>query len=188
MIPMVGREFKTYMVKGTETEICLEMTAYIGGQRRMEEPLYVTAEAPTLQGAVHKAFKYLAEYKGVRMRGDRRIPEMFRYLGWCSWDAFYKDVTEDKFRQKAAELLEKKVPVKWMLIDDGWLSAKEELLYGFMPDKEKFPNGFREMIQDIKSKGDIRWFGVWHAFGGYWEAFYREVIWSLQNVHIFQKL
>ncbi len=168
LIPMVGREFKTYMVKGTETEICLEMTAYIGGQRRMEEPLYLTAEAPTLQGAVHKAFKYLAEYKGIRMREDRRIPEMFQYLGWCSWDAFYKDVTEDKIRQKAAELLEKKVPVKWMLIDDGWLSAKEELLCGFMPDKEKFPNGFREMIQDIKSKGDIRWFGVWHAFGGYW--------------------
>ena len=64
--------------------------------------------------------------------------------------------------------MEKNVPVKWMIIDDGWLSVKDELLYDFTPDKEKFPNGFKNMIKDIKSKGDIRWFGVWHALGGYW--------------------
>ena len=81
---------------------------------------------------------------------------MFRYLGWCSWDACYKEVTEEKVRQKADELLDKRVPVKWMLIDDGWLSTKDEMLCDFMPDKEKFPNGFRKMIQDIKRKGKIK--------------------------------
>lgn len=34
-VPMVGREFKAYMVGGTETEICLEMTAYSGGQKEI---------------------------------------------------------------------------------------------------------------------------------------------------------
>ena len=168
LVPMIGRKFKTYMVKGTETEICLEMTAWLGGQRDMDEPLYLIAEAPVLEEAVHKAFTWIAEYKGIRTREERRVPEMFRYLGWCSWDACYKEVSEEKVRQKADELMDKKVPVKWMLIDDGWLSAKEELLCDFMPDQEKFPYGFRKMIQDIKEKGDIRWFGVWHAFGGYW--------------------
>lgn len=168
MVPMVGREFKTYLVKGTETEVCLEMTAYVGGQKALEEPLYVMAEAPQLAEAIHKVFSWLAEYKGIRMRESRRIPEMFRYLGWCSWDAFYRDVTEDRIRQKADELLEKKVPVKWMLIDDGWLSVRDELLCDFAPDKEKFPAGFKKMISEIKEKGDVRWFGVWHAFGGYW--------------------
>lgn len=168
MVPTVGREFKTYLVKGTETEVCLEMTAYVGGQKALEEPLYVMAEAPQLAEAIHKVFSWLAEYKGIRMRESRRIPEMFRYLGWCSWDAFYRDVTEDRIRQKADELLEKRVPVKWMLIDDGWLSVRDELLCDFAPDKEKFPAGFKKMISEIKEKGDIRWFGVWHAFGGYW--------------------
>lgn len=167
-VPMVGREFKTYMVKGTETEICLEMTAGLGGQKDVEEPLYVMADAPVLEEAVHKVFTWLAEYKGIRMRKNRRIPEMFQYLGWCSWDAFYRDVTEDKIRLKADELFEKKVPVKWMLIDDGWLSVQDELLCDFAPDKKKFPDGFKKMIKEIKEKGDIRWFGVWHAFGGYW--------------------
>lgn len=168
MVPMVGREFKTYLVKGTEKEVCLEMTAYVGGQKALEEPLYVMAEAPRLAEAIHKVFSWLAEYKGIRMRESRRVPEMFRYLGWCSWDAFYRDVTEDRIRQKADELLEKEVPVKWMLIDDGWLSVRDELLCDFAPDKEKFPAGFKKMISEIKEKGDIRWFGVWHAFGGYW--------------------
>lgn len=168
LVPMVGREFKTYMVKGTENEICLEMTAHLGGQKRVEEPLYLMAEAPVLAEAVHKVFSWLAEYKGIRMREKRRVPEIFQYLGWCSWDAFYREVTEDKIRQKAEELLEKKVPVKWMLIDDGWLSVQDELLCDFAPDKNKFPDGFKKMIKEIKEKGDIRWFGVWHAFGGYW--------------------
>ena len=168
LIPMVGREFKTYITKGTDTELCMEMTSYLGGQRELEEPLYLTAEAPVLEEAVHKAFLWLAEYKGIRMRKERRIPEMLQYLGWCSWDACYKEVSEEKIRQKADELIEKKVPIKWMLIDDGWLSTKDDLIYSYEPDKEKFPNGFKGMIKEIKEKGNIRWFGVWHALGGYW--------------------
>ncbi len=167
-VPMVGKEFKAYMVSGTETEICLEMTAYSGGQKEMAEPLYLLAEGPTLTEAVHRAFVWLAEYKGIRVREKRRIPEMFQFLGWCSWDAFYREVSEEKIRQKAQELMGKNVPVRWMIIDDGWLSVQDELLYDFAPDQEKFPNGFKNMIRDIKTKGSIRWFGVWHALGGYW--------------------
>lgn len=167
-VPMVGKEYKTYMAGGTETEICLEMTAWLGGQKAIDEPMYLLAEAPALAEAIHKAFAWLAEYKGIRIREERRIPEMFTYLGWCSWDAFYREVSEEKIRQKADELLEKNVPVKWMIIDDGWLSVQDELLYDFAPDKKKFPSGFKNMVKEIKAKGDIRWFGVWHALGGYW--------------------
>ncbi|MBD5395785.1 MAG: hypothetical protein HDR71_16325 [Lachnospiraceae bacterium] len=167
-VPMVGQEFKTYMVSGTETEISLEMTAYLGGQKEIAEPLYLLAEGSSLTEAVHKAFVWLADHKGIRLKEKRRVPEMFSYLGWCSWDAFYREVSEEKIRQKAEELKEKNVPVKWMIIDDGWMSVQDELLCDFAPDKEKFPNGFKDMIKDIKAKGDIRWFGVWHALGGYW--------------------
>lgn len=168
IVPMVGKNFKTYMIAGTENELCFEMTAWLGGQKSLDEPLYLIAESSSLEKAVHKAFAYLAKYKGIRMREERRIPEMLQYLGWCSWDAFYTDITEEKVYQKATELMDKKVPVRWMLIDDGWLSTKEELLYDFMPDKTKFPKGFQKMTKEIKDKGKIKWFGVWHALGGYW--------------------
>lgn len=163
-----GKAFKTYLTGGTEQEICIEMTAGTGGQSCVEEPLYVLTEAPSIYEAVHKAFTWLADYKGIRMREERRFPEMFRYLGWCSWDAFYREVSEDGIRKKAEELSEKKVPVKWMLIDDGWMTSQEEMLADFVPDKEKFPEGFRKLTEDVKSQTDIRWFGVWHALAGYW--------------------
>ncbi len=168
MVLAAGREFKTYMTGGTEDEVCMEMTAGLGGLNSVEEPLYLIAEAPGLYEAVHKAFACLADYKGIRMREDRRIPEMFRYLGWCSWDAFYKKVSEEGIRKKADEIAEKKIPVRWMLMDDGWLSEKDEALCEFTPDKDKFPNGFKKMTEDIKNKTSVRWFGIWHALGGYW--------------------
>lgn len=109
---------------------------------------------------------------------------MFRYLGWCSWDAFYLEVSEEKIREKAEELRAKKVPVRWMLIDDGWMTAKGELLADYKPDQEKFPQGFKEMTEDIRALGDIRWFGVWHALGGYWGGICREVFLISESVPI----
>lgn len=43
-----------------------------------------------------------------------------------------------------------------MLIDDGWFTARDKTLYDFAPDKEKFPQGFREMIEDIRETGGVR--------------------------------
>ena len=169
-VPMVGKNFKTYMTSGTKTDLCLEMTACMGGQSQVEEPLYLIAEADSVAEAVHKAFSWLAKAKGIRLREQRRIPEMFHYLGWCSWDAFRTEVTEEKLRQKANELAEKQVPVNWMLIDDGWFSAQDKMISSFAPDKEKFPNGFKGMIEDIRKSGTVQWFGVWHALGGYWDG------------------
>lgn len=170
MVPVVGRKFKTYITGGTETEICLETTAGLGGISSVEEPLYLITEAPSIYEAIHKAFSWLADYKGIRMREERRIPEVFRYLGWCSWDAFYRKVSESGVRQKAEELYEKNVPVKWMVIDDGWMTMdrNEELLVDFKPDPKKFPKGFRKMTEDLKETNGIRWMGVWHAMGGFW--------------------
>ena len=55
-----------------------------------------------------------------------------------------------------------------MLMDDGWLSVHGDALYDLAPEREKFPNGFAQMIRDIKRDTQVDWFGVWHALGGYW--------------------
>ena len=170
MVPMVGDRFKTYLRGGTGTELCFEMTACTGGLDSVEEPLYAYAEAPTAAQAVHKAFDWVIRYKGILPREDRKIPEIFKYLGWCSWDAFYTDVSEELVRKKADEIIEKGVPFRWMLIDDGWFPSRDRMITDFAPDKAKFPEGFRRMIDEIKSRSAIRWFGVWHALGGYWDG------------------
>ena len=169
-VPMVGDSFKAYLTGGTESELQLVLTALCGGISQVHEPLYLYAEAQSVDEAIATVFKELARIKNIRTREHRRLPEMFRYLGWCSWDAFYTDVNEDGVRQKAAEFAEKQVPVKWMIIDDGWLTLKDRLLSDFRPDPEKFPNGFTKMTEDIKSATTVEWFGVWHALMGYWSG------------------
>ena len=84
MVPMVGKKFKTCISGGTKDGLCLDMTAGLGGISSLEEPLYLISKASSLYEAIHKAFVWIADYKGIRIREERRIPEMFRYLGWCS--------------------------------------------------------------------------------------------------------
>lgn len=168
LVPMVGDAFKAYLAAGKENTVTMEITAHMGGMTSIEDPVFIVTEDENLQTAVEKAFAWIAEYKGIRRKGQKRLPEMFQYLGWCSWDAFYTDISEGKVREKAEELETKEVPVRWILMDDGWLSVEGERLYDYMPEKKKFPSGFRTMIDEIKSKGNINWFGVWHAFAGYW--------------------
>ena len=168
MVPMVGDRFKTYLQGGTGTEICMEMTAYTGGLDSLDEPLYAYAEAPTAAEAVHKVFDWVIRYKGILPGEDRTIPEIFKYLGWCSWDAFYTDVSEELLLKKADEIIDKGIPFRWMLIDDGWFPSRDMMVTDFAPDRAKFPEGFSRMIEEIKSRSSIQWFGVWHALGGYW--------------------
>ncbi len=168
LVPMVGDRLKSYLTGGTEDEICLVMTALRGGLESIDEIMYVYAEAETAYEAVHRAFAWIIREKGILPREERRIPEMFRYLGWCSWDAFYTDISAELVTQKADELIDKKVPVRWMLFDDGWFPSRDRMVTDFAPDTDKFPGGFRPVISDIRSRSDIEWFGIWHALGGYW--------------------
>ena len=87
LVPMVGREWKAAVNGGTENELCLELSAGVGGYMSVDEPLYILAQSDTVSGAVHSAFTWLAREKGIPMRQERRIPEVFRSLGWCSWNA-----------------------------------------------------------------------------------------------------
>ena len=181
LVPMVGEHWKAAVNGGTETELCLELSAGVGGSMSVEEPLYILAEGDTVREAVHCAFTWLAGEKGIPMRQERRLPDQFRSLGWCSWNAFYTDVDETGLRQKAAEFTKKSVPVRWMIIDDGWMSTKDTFLTDFVPDRKKFPGGFSQMVKDIRRSSTIQKFGVWHALGGYWSGVQKDSVLAEQE-------
>lgn len=168
LLPMAGNTFKTMAAAGNAGELTLEMTACMGGMSQVEETVFYLAEDAEIYAAVRAAFAAALEEKGLPGRMQKEYPKVFEYLGWCSWDAFYTDITEQKVRKKADELTRKQVPVRWFLMDDGWLSVRNQRLYHLMPEKDKFPDGFRGMIADIRKKSSVDWFGVWHALGGYW--------------------
>lgn len=113
---------------------------------------------------------FISRNTGGMPRSGKKYPEILEYLGWCSWDAFYSDVSEEGLADKAAELKAKGLPVRWFMIDDGWSDAKEMKLNSFNANSEKFPYGLGHAIRRLKDEYGISWVGVWHNIAGYWNG------------------
>lgn len=104
------------------------------------------------------------------LKRDRQYPEIMEWFGWCTWNAFYTNVTEDKIIEKLQEFKEKGIPVGWVIIDDGWFTAGDKVLRAFEADPVKFPNGLKHCIDRMKNEYGVKQVGVWHAFEGYWNG------------------
>lgn len=104
------------------------------------------------------------------LRENKTFPQMFRSLGWCTWDAFYHKVNEADILKKLQQLKDQQVPVRWMLIDDGWSDADypNRKLKDWTADKEKFPQGLSHTVKVAKEAFGLEQVGVWHALMGYW--------------------
>ncbi len=169
VLPMVGDIYKAQLYGSSANDkLCLHLSSGINGLRSVNEIVFIAAEGRTVCESINKVFDYLHKEYDIQLRSERKFSEIFQYLGWCSWDAFYKEINEDKFKAKAKEFVDKNIPVKWMLFDDGWMNGHDDMLCGFEPDEDKFKRGLGPVINEIKSESNIEWFGVWHAFGGYW--------------------
>lgn len=121
-----------------------------------------------------------------KLRNERKYPEIFEYLGWCSWDAFEIRVSEDNIVKKCEEFKRKQIPVRWAIIDDMWAevrdfwgakySTRREMfdlmhssrLYSFKADSKRFPNGLKSTIDKVNDYG-IK-VGMWHPTTGYWKG------------------
>lgn len=120
--------------------------------------------------AVKKALALTGKQK--MFRKERTFPGMFEYFGWCSWDAFYHEVSRDGIEEKMKELADKQIPARWVLIDDGWLDAdyKKQVLKGMDAAADKFPGGLGACVNKLKKEYGIWQVGVWHAVMGYWNG------------------
>ena len=119
-----------------------------------------------------------------KLREQRQYPEMFEYLGWCSWDAMEIRVCEEDLFTKCAEFRDKQIPVRWAILDDMWEEVRDfygktyptrtdmyylmhaSRLYSFQADPIRFPNGLKHCIEGMNEYG-IR-VGIWHPTTGYW--------------------
>jgi hypothetical protein len=105
-----------------------------------------------------------------RLRWQKSYPEVFSWLGWCSWNAYEHSVTEEKVLNSVRSLRDKGIPIGFVLVDDGWLSTKEDKLVRFNADTEKFPNDLAGLAHTLREQYHIRHVGVWHTFQGYWSG------------------
>lgn len=129
----------------------------------------------------------ISEKTGIPLRKDRKYPEIFEYLGWCTWDAMEIWVSESGVLDKCAEFKEKSVPVRWAILDDMWADVSwqkklppftaHEISFGvmhasklkdFAADPERFPDGLSGLVRKMKEYGLS--VGAWHTVQGYWSG------------------
>lgn len=141
LVPMVGNKFKSNLNGGTATELGLDMYSGVTGISEVDEPVCLLTEGKTYIEAVHRAFQYLAKEKNILTREQRLYPEMFEYLGWCSWDAMKTDVNENVVETPNSQVI--------TLHESGtvgWASKK--------PAKKVTINGV-DSTKDVKQNGEF---------------------------------
>ena len=110
---------------------------------------------------------FQSDYVAAEPRSSKQYPEEpYGYLGWCSWE-HYKTKISEKVITDAFHTIEKSgAPIRWLMVDDGYLDQEKRKLLSFGVDPKKFPNGW-EPIAALKDDSKIKWMGIWRNFGGY---------------------
>jgi hypothetical protein len=175
LLPVCGSVFKTELC-GDEQGLHIAVSAYDGGYSNFETVAFVLASGsdPFALPQQTAAGGLLALGKPPHTRERRTYPEPLEYLGWCSWDAFHYDIGADRLLEKATELNRAGVPVRWFIFDAGWSDAIEPYYLRSFGANPKFPQGLAPVIKRLKKRHGLRWVGVWHTIGGFWNGVHKD--------------
>lgn len=187
LLPLVTDEVMAWL-EGSGSGLSLTVNHFGNEALSTTQPLLAVAESSTPYGCVAAVWRLARQaVDSFRLREEKTYPELFEYLGWCTWEQ-YRDTISEELILKAIDVLDKSpIPIRWMLIDDGHLSqaqhsglivggagaeapqdAGKRKLTSLIPDKEKFPNGWRLIQERIAQSPRIEWSGIWLNFNGYW--------------------
>lgn len=188
VVPVVNDKYKCVLKGGKNCDFSIRIFSWYDKLYDCKGLACIYADgknpAELTKICVSEALKILNT--GIRLRENRRYPEMFDYLGWCSWDSMQIRVSEDGLLQKCEEFEKKNIPVKWAIIDDMWAEVRDfydqhydgtedmiglmhkSAMYHFEADPIRFPNGLKGAIDKIKDYGIH--VGMWHPTTGYWRG------------------
>ncbi len=123
--------------------------------------------AEACRAAWEQALRSSGVSRSTRWRHEKRYPEAFRYLGWCSWEQFRKRISADTFFESLDGIEQSPLPVRWALLDDGHLDDEQQQLVS-LAGNGKF-QGHWEGIRARHSQ-KLRWLGLWLNMNGYWSG------------------
>ena len=187
ILPVVSEDYKCTL-RGGKRALLAEVYSWVYGKNTCQALAFVWAEGPDPFSLLERLAAYAVSLLGgsTRLRGQREYPELFAYLGWCSWDAMQIRVNEDGLLEKCSEFAQKGIPVKWAIIDDMWAESRQlkelqdkrgpemflgmhkSMLYDFQADSDRFPQGLGHCISEMKQT--IPHIGMWHPTTGYWRG------------------
>ena len=145
-----------------------------------EDPLLLSEEA-------FQDYAYLLN-RSYTLRTEKPYPEIFEYLGFCTWNTFYRDQSLDNIQKLTKANFTPPngtTRFKYLIMDDGWqptnefdlrqdltppVLANDPLYLTSLETNYKFPGGLAPVATLLKKQYNFRWFGVWHTVNGYWSG------------------
>ncbi len=175
IVPLVNGGFKADLNSRTG-QLGIDLTSHDSGRHSCKVAAFVMGFGDNPYDLVRKLYEAGMVFSGRpgALRWEKPYPEVFEYFGWCTWNAFYQDVNETKMLRKLEAFKTARFPLRWCIIDDGWMTSRDHHLEAFEPDEGKFPRGFRPLIDEIKGKYGLRWVGLWHTLTAYWRGIHPE--------------
>ncbi|KAG6428979.1 hypothetical protein SASPL_107018 [Salvia splendens] len=127
------------------------------------------------------------------MLDSMKLPAFLDWFGWCTWDAFYTDVTAEGVEEGLESLSKGGTPPRFLIIDDGWqqigneakndancvvqegaqfanrlTGIKENAKFQKNGKTKEQDSGLKHVVQDAKEQHNVKFVYVWHALAGYW--------------------
>ena len=152
-------------------------------------PLFAWAKSEDVYSACREAWGEVIKCKltagRTNFRHTKHYAEPFKYLGWCSWEEYKKDISSDLLIDVVKKIEDSGLPIRYILVDDGHQQGISEdvRLKSFKPDPHKFPDGWKPFL-DLRKRNKIKWMGLWHSFCGLQNTLHPENDFGALNDHL----
>ncbi|KAL8037479.1 hypothetical protein ABFX02_11G042600 [Erythranthe guttata] len=196
-LPLIEGPFKACLQGNDrdELQLCLESGDPQTVGSSFTHAVYISAGSDPF-GTIYEAIKAVKLHLGnFRLRNEKKLPGIVDYFGWCTWDAFYQEVTQEGVEAGLESLQSGGTPPKFVIIDDGWQSVGSDehkkqqeqenqenqepgqpqlLRLTGIKENEKFQKkedpsvGIKNIATIAKEKHGLKYVYVWHAITGYW--------------------
>ncbi|CAN0910457.1 Probable galactinol--sucrose galactosyltransferase 6 [Linum grandiflorum] len=125
MLPLIDGAFRASLQgnENDELELCLESGDSDTKAASFTHAMFVHAGTDPFATITEAMLAVRSHLKTFRLRHEKKLPGILDYFGWCTWDAFYQEVTQDGVEAGLRSLARGGTPPKFVIIDDGWQSV-----------------------------------------------------------------
>lgn len=118
---------------------------------------------------IDKASREIADkLRTFRLREDKAVPDFIGQFGFCTYNAFYDQVSHAKIMSVLDSFQQNGINLGLLIIDAGWQNNDGDYVAGFDADPVKFPGGIAETVKEAKEKYKLKQCFIWHTYNGFW--------------------
>lgn len=196
-LPLLEGQFRAVLQgnEKNEIEVCIESGDSAVHTCQGLHLVYMHAGTNPYE-VVNQAVKAVEKHmQTFRHREKKKLPSFVDWFGWCTWDAFYTDVTAEGVEEGLESLSKGGAPPRFLIIDDGWQQIGNEIINDEncvvqegaqfanrltgIKENAKFQNkkngednnpvpGLKHVVDEAKKRHNVKNVYVWHALAGYW--------------------